>query len=219
MAEESGEPPPVREEKPAVSVEPPEPASIDRSATYSGAGYSESHSRPRWPTVVIVTAVVFLVAIIVVAVSKRLNRMDDDSGRTAQQPVASRPNPSPAQGSEPAGAKNPGQAPQEAAKPPDSGHDIAQLGPGQSITVRLEATTGDSWVRYQVDEDKSGTVILKPGEGKDLPTAREQVKLHLGNRKTLKLKINNREATFPSTTPNFAAQVIISRENLRTYFQ
>ena len=199
LAEESGELPPVREERPAVTAEPVEHSS-NISITQTSVSHSEGHSRPRWPTVVIVTAVVFLVAIIVVAVSKRLNRMDDDAGRNAQQPAASRVNPTPAQGGAPA-AKSPGQAPQEAAKPPDSSQDIAQLGPGQPITVRLEATTGDSWVRYQVDQDKTGTVILKPGEGKDLPAARDQVKLNLGNRKTIKLKINNREASFPAALP------------------
>jgi hypothetical protein len=70
-----------------------------------------------------------------------------------------------------------------------------------------------------VDEGKPVTLILKPGETQDLPPAQQQVKLSLGNRKTLSLKINNRDATFPATVPNFSAQVIISRENLQAFFQ
>lgn len=225
LAEESGELPPPREEHPAAAAvaEPTDQAPNHLYVTNSSVSYTAGHPRSRWPTVVIVIAIVFLVGIIVVAVSKRLNRMDDDVGR-ATSPQQTSPRPSPPQGAAATATKSPNQPAQETPKPPEPSPtvprtDIAQLPLGQGISVRIEATTGDSWVKYQVDQEKAGIVLLKPGEGKDLPAAREQVKLNLGNRKTIKLKINNKEATFPSTTPNFAAQVIISRENLQTYFQ
>jgi len=40
-----------------------------------------------------------------------------------------------------------------------------------------------------------------------------------GNRMTLKIKINNRDANFPPDTPKFASQVVISRDNFKAYLQ
>jgi len=33
------------------------------------------------------------------------------------------------------------------------------------------------------------------------------------------LKINNRDANFPPDTPKFKSKVVISRDNLQTFFQ
>ncbi|HUK91520.1 MAG TPA: helix-turn-helix domain-containing protein [Blastocatellia bacterium] len=92
-------------------------------------------------------------------------------------------------------------------------------GTGQPIDITLEATNGASWVKYQVDQGESGTMVLKPGESKTLPPAHDEIRLNLGNRTTLKLKIDNHDAQFPAGTPNFAAQVTISHDNLHDYIQ
>jgi serine/threonine protein kinase len=90
---------------------------------------------------------------------------------------------------------------------------------GQPLIVKLEAATGDTWVKYQVDDSKPTTLVLKQGQSQDLPPAEKQVTLNCGNRLTLKLKINNRDADFPPDTPKFKSVVVISRDNLQTFFR
>jgi transcriptional regulator with XRE-family HTH domain len=89
---------------------------------------------------------------------------------------------------------------------------------GGPMSIRIEATTGDSWVRYQIDDEEPRSVMLRPQQGIDL-YVQDNIKLLIGNRLTLRLKINSREAIFPPNTPNFRAQVIISRDNLRDFIQ
>ena len=61
--------------------------------------------------------------------------------------------------------------------------------------------------------------MVKKGESLDLPPAQNQIKLNIGNRPALKLKINNRDVTFPEGTPLWGAKITISRDNLQTYIQ
>jgi hypothetical protein len=89
----------------------------------------------------------------------------------------------------------------------------------QVISVTVEATGGDSWVGYQVDDGQSAALTLKQGESKSLPEAHNRVKLNIGNRQALTIKINNHDVTFPPNTPNFAAQFTFSRDNLQNYLQ
>ena len=86
--------------------------------------------------------------------------------------------------------------------------------------VSLEATTNDSAIQYWVDDSpKATSFILKKGESQNLPAAQSQIRLAIGNRPALKMKINNRDAVFPEGTPNWGAKVTISRNNLQTFFQ
>jgi hypothetical protein len=85
--------------------------------------------------------------------------------------------------------------------------------------VKLEASSGDSWIKYQVDDASPTQMILKQGQIQEIPAALNQIILNYGNRQILKLTINNREANFPPDTPKFAAQVVISRDNLGSFFQ
>jgi cytoskeletal protein RodZ len=87
------------------------------------------------------------------------------------------------------------------------------------LLVKVQASSGDSWIKYQVDDSSPTQMILKEGQTQEIPAALNQIKLNYGNRQTLKLTINNREATFPPDTPKFRAQVIISRDNLQAFFQ
>lgn len=166
-------------------------------------------TQTNWPTLIIVGGIVIFLAIIVFALVKKLN----ESASEAVTPPPS--NASVAQTNE-----TPGATPQ-----PEPANDQATTPPaiaptGDQLVVKLEATTGDVWTRYQVDEAQSVTVILKQGETQDLPPAENQVKLNIGNRTTLKLSINGREVTsYPPDTKLFAAQLTISRDNLQTFFQ
>lgn len=90
---------------------------------------------------------------------------------------------------------------------------------GSPFILKLEAATGDTWVKYQVDDSKPTTLVLKQGQTQDLPPAQDKITLNYGSRLTLKLKINNREANFPPDTPKFASQVVISRDNLETFLR
>jgi hypothetical protein len=66
--------------------------------------------------------------------------------------------------------------------------------------------------------DKGTSITLRSGESHELPPAQNQIRLVIGNRTVLKLFINNREAAFPPDTRKFAAQVVISRDNLQAFF-
>ncbi|HEY6330983.1 MAG TPA: helix-turn-helix transcriptional regulator [Blastocatellia bacterium] len=114
-------------------------------------------------------------------------------------------------------AQKPGQGAGDQAQQSMQSNTSISIAPGQPIDITLEATNGASWVRYQVDEGQFATLVLQPGESKVLPPAHDEIKLHLGNRTTLRLKIDNHDATFPAGTPNFAAQVTISHDNLHQF--
>lgn len=183
-------------------------ARSEPSRRFEPVAYRQAASRISWPTIVIGGGIVVFVVLIVLAVVKQLNKGGQESASEATsvpqknapaqppQNVAPRPSPS-----------------TETQQPP------AQSPPGTTLVVKLEAATGDSWIRYQIDDAKPTTLILKQGQSQDLPPAQTQIALSYGNRMTLKLKINNRDANFPPDTPKFASQVIISRDNFQTYFQ
>jgi hypothetical protein len=155
--------------------------------------------------------VVFIV-IIVIALVKQLNQgaADSDSqpATVAQKNAPSQP-PAPS-GSQPTAPGSPAQQPAAA---------TSDTPPGQPLVVKLEAATGDVWIKYQIDDAKPTILVLKQGQTQVLPPAQTQVTLNYGNRLPLTLKINNRDANFPPETPKFASQVVISRDNFQTYFQ
>ena len=169
--------------------------------------FRQSPSRTSWPTIVIGAGIVIFIAIIVIALIKQLNQ-GSESTSVSQNNAAQKASAPP--------ATQPSTAPGAPAQPPSSGSDTP---PGQPLIVKLEAATGDVWIRYQVDDAKPTTLVLKQGQSQDLPPAQTHVTLNYGNRLTLKLKINNRDANFPPDTPKFASQVVISRDNFQTYFQ
>jgi len=182
----------------------PEPESSRR---FEPVTFRQSRSRTSWPTLVIGAGIVVFVIIIVIALVKQLNQGtgESDSATTsvAQQKNAPKPPGQPA---------TPGPPAQQPPAAPD-------VSTGQPLVVKLEAATGDVWIKYQVDDAKPTTLVLKQGQSQDLPPAQTHVTLNYGNRLTLKLKINNRDANFPPDTPKFASQVVISRDNFQTYFQ
>ena len=194
----------------------PVPTPAEPPRRFEPVTYRQSTSRISWPTIVIGAGIVVFVVLIVLALVKQLNQGTSDE--SAQVTTSTAPNRTPAkpvaQPSATASPNHPQTAPAQQAST-----SIPQVGEGTPLVVRLEAAAGDSWIRYQVDDAKPTTLILKEGQSQDLPPAQTQVTLNYGNRMTLKLKINDREATFPPDTPKFASQVIISRDNFQTYFQ
>ena len=212
--------PPV-EESPEESVPPSTLEVVHPIRVQIG----QSATRARWTTIVIAAGTFVLVSIVVVALVNRLNRTDG-------QPAAKAPGQSSKPVAPPAGNATPvTQSSQQTQASTSGSTSLADKGQpisisavpdqfgGNKIVIRVEATTGDSWIRYQIDDNKSAAMMLKAGVAQDLPPAEKQIKLNIGNRNTLKLSINNRVATFPPGTPNFAAQVTVSRDNLQSYLQ
>ncbi|MCI0490823.1 MAG: helix-turn-helix domain-containing protein [Blastocatellia bacterium] len=201
----------------AVQREEPQPQTVIEQPLRPAQQPSRSNpptirrapTQTSWPTIIITGGIIIFLAIIVFAIVKKLNEGSRESVTTPtnNSSVAQRnetPSPAPQTGP----AKD-----QPSAQPPS-------VPKGDQLIVKIEATESDLWTRYQVDEAQPVTMTLKPGEAQDLPPAQNQVKLNIGNRAALKLVINDREVTsFPPDTKLFAAQVTISRDNLREFFQ
>ena len=175
----------------------------DQPRRFEPVAYRQSRTRTNWPTIVIGAGILIFIVLIALALVKQFNRSSSESGSQA----AVEPKNTPPKTATQSNASS-------SAKP-----DASQPAAGEPLVVKLQAATGESWVKYQVDDAKPTTLILKQGESQDLPPAQRQVTLNCGNRLTLKMKINNRDANFPPDTPKFKSKVVISRDNLRTFFQ
>ncbi|MFY9609277.1 MAG: helix-turn-helix domain-containing protein [Blastocatellia bacterium] len=166
--------------------------------------FRKASARTSWPTIVIGAGILLFVVIIVLGIVKQLNRAGSEAApapvaQNEQPKATAQQNPSPAQ--------------------PDSAQTPPATLSGEPLVVKLEAATGDAWIRYQVDDAQPTTLVLKQGQTTDIPPAQSQVTLNYGNRTTLKMKINNRDASFPADTPKFSSRVIISRDNLESFLQ
>ena len=195
------------------TVQPPE-----RSRRFEPVAFRPSPSRTSWPTIVIGGGIVVFIIIIVLALVKQLNQGASDDGAQATSPQKDSP-PKAAPVAPPETAPGTPAPSGSASSKPVEPSTPASAPEGQPLVVKIEAATGDSWVKYKIDDSKPTTLVLKQGQSQDLPPAQMQVTLNYGNRLTLKLKINNRDANFPPDTPKFASQVVISRENFQTFFQ
>jgi len=205
-----------RSTPPPKVVAPQRIVSPEPSSRFEPVTFRQSPSHTNWSTVVIGAGIVIFVVIIVLALVKQLNQGTSDTSSQATSAANKTAPPKPA----PSASQPPSQPTATSPSAPSEQASTAlEAQPGQPLIIKLEAATGDAWVRYQIDDAKPTTLVLKQGTSQDLPPAQTHVTLRLGNRLTLKLKINNREANFPPDTPKFASQVVISRENFRTFFQ
>jgi len=186
----------------------------DQSRRFEPIAYRQSRTRTNWSTIVIGAGILIFIVLIALALVKQFNRSSSESGSQASVEPKNAPPPKAATQSNSFAAR-PDASPQT--DRPTSGGSLPAA--GEPLVVKLEAATGESWVKYQVDDEKPTTLILKQGESQNLPPAQRQVTLNCGNRLTLKLKINNRDANFPPDTPKFKSKVVISRDNLQTFFQ
>jgi cytoskeleton protein RodZ len=187
----------------------------DRSRRFEPVTFRQSPSRTSWATIVIGAGIVAFIAIIVIALVKQLNQgAGENESQTASVQKNSPARPPAQPGSQPTSpSTTPGSTVQQPAT------STADVPSGQPLVVKLEAATGDAWIKYQVDDEKPTILVLKHGQSQDLPPAQTHVTLNYGNRLTLKIKINNRDANFPPDTPKFASQVVISRDNFKAYLQ
>lgn len=194
------------------SVVPKQPVRApESSGRHEPVAFRQSPARTNWPTIVISAGIVIFIALIVLALVKQLNQGKGESA--PQTPPVAEKNAPPKQSQQPTAPAQSASGSNQPEQPP------ASLAQGQPLVVKLEASTGDSWVKYQVDDSKPVTLILKQGQSQDLPAAQAHVTVNYGNRTTLKFKINNRDANFPPDAPKFKSKVVISRDNLNSFFQ
>jgi transcriptional regulator with XRE-family HTH domain len=196
-------------EPPAVATPVTEQAAptSGRSRRFEPVAFRQSAARTSWSTIVIAAGILIFLVIIILALVKQLNQGSGETGSQAKS------------GQDSAPPKLAPQQPAEQPSSPPSQTESREVPPGQPLVIKLEAATGDSWIRYQIDDSKPTTLVLKQGQSQDLPAAQSQITLSYGNRLTLRLKINDRDANFPPDTPKFASQVVISRNNFQTYLQ
>jgi len=196
---------------------------VARADRFEPVALRRSPSRTSWPTIVIGVGIVIFVVIIVIALVKQLNQGGSDTGsqttsnQNQQKNAAPKQSQGGAQSATPSGSR-PSNEP-AAAPPMEPLAPQASVPAGQSIVVKVEAESGDSWISYQADDSKPTSLILKKGETREVPPAQKQVAFSYGNRMVLKIRINNRDANFPPDTPKFKSKVILSRENLQSFFQ
>jgi len=190
------------------------PPPVERARRTETVSYRQSSPRVSWPTIVIGGGIVIFVVLIVLALVKQLNQGSvEKNSQATSVPQSNTPTKQAPQPTAPTPSQ-PAPAPVEQPSNPAS-----QIPAGSPLVVKLEAATGDSWIRYQIDDDKPTSFTLRKGETRDVPPAQKQVALSLGNRLVLKVRINDREANFPPDTPKFNSKVVISRDNFQTYFQ
>jgi len=174
--------------------------------------YRQGRSSTNWSTIIIGIGIALFLALIILAVVKKMEQGSGQSqtanGDTATPGETPQPPPAP--------PSSPDNSNQQAASPQTP---TPEVPPSGALRVKLEATGGDSYVRYQTDDEKPVALIIKQGQSQEIPPAQNQIKLIYGNRLALKLMINDREARFPENTPKFSGQIVISRETLDSYFQ
>ena len=182
---------------------------------------SRTPTRTNWGTIIIAAGILVIIGVVVTALVRQLNKAgQEQAAQTSNSPAPPSAEPSNQNSPSPA-ASPPAATPPPAVPPPAPGGDVPaapQVSSTDAIVIRLEAI-GEAWIRYQVDEGQPSQMILKTGQTQDIPPAQSAVKLNYGNRQSLKLMINNREATFPADAPKFRSQVTISRDNLQSFFQ
>ena len=195
-----------------TSKKPPSIIYAPEPERHRSSSLSKTPTRTNWGTILIAVGILLIIGIVVTALVRQLNKAEEDKGNNAAavQPAEPQTATSSGSGSSPSGTSSAPANAGTAQPPPVSSAD--------SIVVKLEAT-GDAWIRYQVDEGEPAQMILKTGQAQEIPPAQTAVKLNYGNRQTLKLTINNREASFPADAPKFKSQVVISRDTLQSFFQ
>jgi cytoskeletal protein RodZ len=163
-----------------------------------------------WGTLIIGVGILIIVAVIVTALVRQLNKASAEKQANSSAPVKVESTPP----ANPAPDTGQNQPPSDTPTTP-----TPNIPAGDAMVVKLEAATGDSWIKYQVDEAQPAQMILKQGLTQEIPPAQNTVKINYGNRQTLKIIINNKAAYFPADAPKFKGQVVLSRDNLQSFFQ
>ena len=202
------------------STQQPAPSVVAPSYQSPAKSVPKASTQINWGTLLLAAGILLVLGVIITALVRQLNRASAEkqaSNASVQKAEPGQPESSKPPAQEPPQTQQPN--PQASTTPPNSPPSAPNLPPGDALVVKLEAATGDAWVRYQVDQAPPEQMMLKQGQTQDLPPAQSAVKINYGNRQTLKLIINNKEAYFPADAPKFKGQVVLSRDNLQSFFQ
>ncbi len=175
---------------------------------------SKSAPETNWSSVFIIIGILIVVGIIIAALVRQINKNQATQVVIPETPKVEQPQSEPPS-NQTASTQNSNQQPSTPTEQPQA----PNLASSDSLKVRIEAKENDIWVQFQADEAKPAQVILKPGEGQDIPPALSAVKIKYGNKQSLKLIINNKEANIPADLPEWKGNILISRDNLQTFFQ
>ncbi len=173
--------------------------------------YLQSSSQTSWSTIIIGLVIALLVFLIIFTVVRRMHQSVSEpppvaeiAPSSAEAPTTASPSPPPSTSTTPA---------QPTPQPPPP------VTASEGLHVKLEATNGESWLKYVVDDAQPGTqMILTAGQPLELPSAQNQIYIKFGNRSAIKVTINNREVTFPTDTPKHKYEMTVTRDNLQSFF-
>lgn len=188
--------------------------SYEEKAPPSRKKGSKSAPETNWSSVFVIIGILIVVGIIIAALIRQINKNQAAQVVIPETPKVEQPQPETPQ-NQTASSPNSNQQPATQPEQPQA----PNLASSDSLKVRIEAKDNDIWVQFQADEAKPAQVILKPGQGQDIPPALSAVKIKYGNKQSLKLIINNKEANIPADLPEWKGNILISRDNLQTFFQ
>ncbi|MBI3653717.1 MAG: helix-turn-helix domain-containing protein [Acidobacteria bacterium] len=210
------------EKKAALSLNQPVMQTASQAApraNYQAPAMSvpKASTNINWGTLLLAAGILIVLGVIVTALVKQLNKASAEKQATNSPAIKVEPDPS----NHPAPA-NPEASTQQANQPTASvtaNPAPPNLAPSEALLVKIEATGGDSWIKFQADETPPTQMTIKQGTSQEVPPAQNSVKINYGNRTVLKLFINNKEAYFPAAAQKFKGLVVLSRDNLQTFFQ
>jgi cytoskeleton protein RodZ len=199
--------------KKSLSIQQPAPQPEISTPTRS---VPKASTTINWGTLLLGVGILIIVGVIVTALVRQLNKASAQKQANSSVVKTEPPPPvtqEPQQGQNPPPTTTP-QTPTDTPPP-----QTPNIPTGDAMVVKLEAATGDIWIKYQVDEAQPSQLTLRQGLTQEIPPAQNTVKINYGNRQGLKIIINNKEAYFPAAAPKFKGQVVLSRDNLQSFFQ
>jgi cytoskeleton protein RodZ len=177
----------------------------------------KASTQVNWGTLIIAVGILIVIGVIVTALVRQLNKASAEKQAGNSSIIKTEPiqpeNTTPVTGQAQPQAANPQTSPDPPTTP------TPNLASGDALVVKIEGATGDSWIKFQADEAPPTQMTIKQGQTQDVPPAQNTVRINYGNRTVLKLFINNKEAYFPADAQKFKGLVILSRDNLQTFFQ
>jgi cytoskeletal protein RodZ len=172
----------------------------------------KASTRVNWGTLIIGIGILIIIGVIVTALVRQLNKASAERQASNSSPARVEPPPTP----EPGPPQTPATTPQS---PVDNPPQAPNIAPSDAMVVKIEGATGDSWIKFQADETPPTQMTIKQGQTQEVPPAQNTVRINYGNRTVLKLFINNKEAYFPADAQKFKGLVVVSRDNLQSFFQ
>lgn len=199
---------------------PPQPSVPPPTYQAPSLSVPKASTQINWGTIILAAGILIVLGVIVTALVRQLNKASAEKQASNSAVIKTEPeqpgNPTPKTPEPTPSQQTPTQTPTAASPTPAQAPNLAQ---GDALMVKIEATSGDSWIKFQADETPPTQMTIKQGTTQEVPPAQNVVKINYGNRTVLKLFINNKEAYFPADAQKFKGLVVLSRDNLQSFFQ